>query len=106
VKLADGTGISMQATVANQARYPQPRGLVPAVGFPLAGLVGLGWLSTGAVFKAAIGAHASKSQSEQDLFRSPHGAPQKRDVLLANELYSSHFQITRLDAAGVDELFG
>ncbi len=105
VKLADGTGISMPDTAENQARYPQPRSQAPGVGFPLAGLVGIVCLSTGAVLEAAIGAHASKGQSEQDLFRSLHGTLRAGDVLLADALYCSYFLICTLQAAGVDVLF-
>jgi hypothetical protein len=105
VKLADGTGISMPDTAQNQARYPQPRSQAAGVGFPLAGLVGIVCLSTGAVLEAAIGAHASKGQSEQDLFRSLHGTLRAGDILLADALYCSYFQIATLQAAGVDVLF-
>jgi hypothetical protein len=105
VKLADGTGISMPDTEENQARYPQLRSQAPGVGFPLAGLVGIVCLSTGAVLEAAIGAHARKGQSEQDLFRSLHGTLRAGDILLADALYCSYFQIATLQAAGVDVLF-
>jgi hypothetical protein len=105
VKLADGTGISMPDTPENQARYPQPRSQAPGVGFPMAGLVGIVCLSTGAVLEAAIGAHASKGQSEQDLFRRLHGTLRAGDILLADALYCSYFQIATLQAAGVDVLF-
>jgi hypothetical protein len=105
VKLADGTGISMPDTLENQARYPQPRSQAPGVGFPMAGLVGIVCLSTGAVLEAAIGAHASKGQSEQDLFRGLLGTLRAGDVLLADALYCSYFQIATLQAAGVDVLF-
>jgi hypothetical protein len=91
VKLADGTGISMPNTAQNQVRYPQPRIQANGVGFPLAGLVGIACLSTGAVLEAAIGAHASKGQGEQDLFRSLHGTLCAGDILLADALYCSYF---------------
>jgi Transposase DDE domain len=105
VKLADGTGISMPDTQQNRARYPQPRSQAPGVGFPLAGLVGIVCLSTGAVLEAAIGAHESKGQSEQDLFRDLHATLCAGDVLLADALYCSYFQIATLQAGGVDVLF-
>lgn len=105
VKLADGTGISMPDTRENQARYPQPRSQAQGVGFPLAGLVGIVCLSTGAVLEAAIGAHASKGQSEQDLFRGLLGTLRPGDVLLADALYCSYFLIATLQAGGVDVLF-
>jgi Transposase DDE domain len=105
VKLADGTGISMPDTEENQARYPQPRSQAPGVGFPMAGLVGIVCLSTGALLEAALGAHASKGQSEQDLFRGLLGTLRAGDVLLADALYCSYFLIGTLQAAGVDVLF-
>ncbi len=105
VKLADGTAISMPDSPENQARYPQLPSQAPGVGFPLAGLVGIVCLSTGAVLEAAIGAHASKGQSEQDLFRGLLGTLRAGDVLLADALYCSYFQIATLQAAGVDVLF-
>jgi Transposase DDE domain len=92
-------------TPENQARYPQPRSQAPGVGFPLAGLVGIVCLSTGAVLEVAIGAHASKGQSEQDLFRGLLGTLRAGDVLLADALYCSYFLICTLQAAGVDVLF-
>jgi hypothetical protein len=105
VKLADGTGISMPDTAANQTRFPQPSSQAEGVGFPLAGLVGIVCLSTGAVLEAAIGAHASKGQSEQDLFRGLLDSMRPGDVLLADALYCSYFLIATLQAAGVDVLF-
>ena len=104
VKLADGTGISMPDTPENQLRYPQPASQAQGVGFPLAGLVGIVCLSTGAVLEAALGAHASKGQSEQDLFRSLLSTLCPGDVLLADALYCSYFLIATLQAAGVDVL--
>ena len=95
----------MPDTAQNQARFPQPRSQAAGVGFPLVGLVGIVCLSTGAVLEAAIGAHASKGQSEQDLFRSLHGTLCAGDVLLADAVYCSYFQIATLQAAGVDVLF-
>jgi hypothetical protein len=105
VKLADGTGISMPDTAENQARYPQPASQAEGVGFPLAGLVGIVCLSTGAVLEATLGAHARKGQSEQDLFRELWSTLRPGEVLLADALYCSYFQIATLQAAGVDVLF-
>jgi hypothetical protein len=104
VKLADGTAISMPDTPENQARYPQPHSQTRGVGFPLAGLAGIICLSTGAVLELAIGAYASPGQSEQDLFRGLWGTLRSGDVLLADALYCSYFQIATLQAAGVDVL--
>jgi hypothetical protein len=105
VKLADGTGISMPDTPENQACYPQPSTQAEGVGFPLARLVGILCLSTGAVLEAAIGPHAGKGSSELDLFRSVMGTLSAGDVLLADALYCNYFMIATLQAAGVDVLF-
>lgn len=105
VKLADGTGISMPDTPENQARYPQPSTQAEGVGFPLARLVGILCLSTGAVLEAAIGPHAGKGHSELDLFRGLLGALSVGDVLLADALYCNYFMIATLQASGVDVLF-
>lgn len=95
----------MPDTAQNQARFSQPRSQAPGVGFPIAELVGIVCLSTGAMLEAAIGAHASKGQSEQDLFRRLHGTLRAEDVLLADALYRSYFQIATLQATGIDVLF-
>ena len=105
VKLADGTGISMPDTPENQALYPQPSTQARGVGFPLARLVAISCLSTGAVLEAAIGPHAGKGNSELDLFRSLLSALSAGDVLLADALYCHYFMIAELAAAGVDVLF-
>jgi hypothetical protein len=105
VKLVDGTGISMPDTPENQACYPQPSSQAAGVGFPLARLVGIICLSTGAVLDAAIGAHEGKGHGELELFRSLFGALSAGDVLLADALYCDYFTIATLQAAGVDVLF-
>jgi len=105
VKLADGTGISMPDTPENQACYPQPSTQAPGVGFPLARLVAIICLSTGAVLEVAIGPHAGKGNTELDLMRSLLDAFAAGDVLLADALYCNYFMIAMLQAAGVDVLF-
>jgi Transposase DDE domain len=105
VKLADGTGISMQDTPENQASYPQPSSQAEGVGFPLMRLTGLICLSTGAVLDVAMGAHAGKGNSELGLFRRLESAFSAGDVMLGDALYCNYFLIARLQALGVDVLF-
>ncbi len=105
VKLADGTGISMPDTPANQGCYPQPSSQAKGVGFPLARLVGIICLSTGAVLEAAIGPYAGKGHSELGLFRSLLHTLSAGELLLADALYCNYFLIATLQAAGVDVLF-
>ncbi len=105
VKLADGTGISMPDTPENQACYPQLSTQAKGVGFPLARLVGVICLSTGAVLEAAMGPHCGKGHSELDLFLGLLSTLRCGDVLLADSLYANYFMIAHLQAAGVDVLF-
>ena len=105
VKLVDGTGISMADTPDNQARYPQPRSQAPGVGFPLARLVGVICLSTGAVVDAALGPFEGKGHSELGLLRGLLDALSPGDVVLADALYCSYWLIATLQANGIDVLF-
>jgi hypothetical protein len=105
VKLVDGTGISMPDTEENQACYPQPSSQAQGVGFPLARLVGVMCLSTGAMMDAAMGAHAGKGNSELGLQRKLMAAFSPGDVMLADALYCNYFLIASLQASGVDALF-
>lgn len=105
VKLVDGTCISMPDTPQNQICYPQPSTQAKGVGFPLARLVGVICLATGAVLDAVMGPHAGKGHSELDLFRGLLDTLGPGDVLLADALYCNYFMISSLQAAGVDVLF-
>jgi Transposase DDE domain len=104
VKLVDGTGISMPDTPDNQARYPQPTTQAPGVGFPLARLVVVMCLATGAALDAAIGPHQGKGSGELGLVRQLLGSFQHGDVMLADALYCNYFLLAALMAGGVDVL--
>jgi hypothetical protein len=81
VKLVDGTGILMPDTAANQACYPQPSSQASGVGSPLARLVGVICLSTGALLDSALGPHAGKGTSELGLLRRLASAFAAGDVM-------------------------
>ena len=105
VKLVDGTGLSMPDTPENQALYPQPSTQAPGVGFPLARLVMVICLATGAALDAAIGPHRGKGSGELGLVRGLLEGFRPGDVMLADALYCNYFLIATLRAAGVDVLF-
>ena len=105
VKLVDGSGISMPDTPENQARYPQPSSQAEGVGFPLARIVAVICLSTGAVMDAAMGAYSGKGSSELGLLRSLGAAFSAGDVMLADAFYCNYFLLATLQAAGVEVLF-
>jgi Transposase DDE domain len=102
VKLMDGTTISMPDTADNQARYPQSGVQAPGLGFPLAMLVALISLSTGAVLHWAMGPCRGKHTGEQALFRTlmPHLAA--GDVILADRYHCNYFTVALLTEHGVD----
>jgi hypothetical protein len=105
VKLVDGTGISMPDTPENQERYPQPSTQAPGVGFPLARLVMVICLATGAALDAAIGPHSGKGTGELGLVRGLLEGFCPGDVMLADALYCNYWLIATLMARGVDVLF-
>jgi hypothetical protein len=105
VKLVDGTNISMPDTLANQARFPQIRSQQPGAGFPLARMVGVISLSTGAVLDAAMDAYKGKGTGEHGLFRRINDCFARGDVMLADGYFCSYFLIADMIARGVDVLF-
>ena len=105
VKLVDGTGISMPDTPENQTLYPQPNTQASGVGFPLARLVMVICLASGAALDAAIGPHSGKGTGELGLVRRLLQGFSPGDVMLADALYCNYFLIATLMGAGVDVLF-
>ena len=105
VKLVDGTGLSMPDTPENQAVYAQPSTQAAGVGFPLARLVVVTCLSTGAALDAAIGPHSGKGSGELSLVRSLLGSFRAGDVMLADALYCNYFLLAELEDKGVDAVF-
>ena len=82
VKLVDGTAISMPDTQENQACYPQPNTQAPGVGFPLARLVMVICLATGAALDMAVGPHSGKGTGELGLVRRLLEGFRPGDVML------------------------
>ncbi|NDZ12728.1 IS4 family transposase [Variovorax sp. WS11] len=105
VKLVDGTGLSMPDTPENQAVYPQPSTQAPGVGFPLARLVAVICLATGAALDAAIGPYSGKGSGELALVRRLLEGFGAGDVMLADALYCNYFLIAALLDKGVDVVF-
>jgi DDE family transposase len=104
VKLLDGTTVSMPDTRANQKEFPQSRAQQPGLGFPLARLVAILSLGTGAVLDWAMGACQGEDTSEQALFRQLLGALDPGDVVLADRLYCTYWMVATLKARAVDVL--
>jgi hypothetical protein len=102
VKIADGTTVIMPDTEANQTEYPQPDGQKPGLGFPMMRLVAFFCLATGALLDAAVAAYSGKGTGELSLLRSIWDELQEDEVLLADRLYCSWFEMALLKQRGVD----
>jgi hypothetical protein len=104
VKVVDGTTVSMPDTATNQAAYPQSRSQRPGLGFPIARVVAVFCLATGAVLEAAIGKYAGKQTGEKALFRGLWDEYRPGDVSLGDRYYGSYFDIAMLKRRGVDSV--
>jgi hypothetical protein len=102
VKVVDGTTVSMPDTAANQREYPQSRSQRPGLGFPIARLVVVFCLATGAVLEAALGRYQGKQTGENALFRRLwEEGLSAGDVVLGDRYYSSYFDLAMLKQRGV-----
>jgi Transposase DDE domain len=104
VKLLDGTTVSMPDTQANQSVYPQSGEQQPGLGFPLAMLVALISLSTGAVLRWATGPCRGKGTGEQALFRTLMPHLTAGDIILVDRFHCTYFTMAMLAEHGVDLL--
>jgi hypothetical protein len=102
VILVDGTTVSMPDTPESQAVYPQHANQKPGCGFPIARIVVLIALATGAVLDAAIGPRKGKLSGESTLLRGLHERLRRGDILLADRCFCSYFEVALLSAQGVD----
>lgn len=102
VKLLDGTTISMPDTASNQSAYPQSGVQKAGLGFPLAMLVAVISLSTGAVLEWALGPCRGKHTGEQALFRELMPQLEAGEIILADRYYCNYFTAALLVQRGVD----
>jgi hypothetical protein len=102
VKVLDGTSASMPDTPANQAEWPQPSMQKPGCGFPVAKMLGVFCLSTG----AWIG-HALSIWNKHDLalwHQVAHWLV-KGDVLVGDAGFCAWALMAELQQRGVDTVF-
>jgi len=102
IKLMDGTTISMPDTESNQSVYPQSGMQQAGLGFPLAMLVAVISLSTGAVLEWALGPCRGKHTGEQALFRQLMPRLDSGDIILADRYHCNYFTAALLMERGVD----
>jgi hypothetical protein len=102
VVIVDGSSVSMPDTPENQREYPQHYHQKPGCGFPIARVVVLLSLATGAAVDLAISRWTGKLTGENALLRGLRGRLRRGDVLLADSYYCSYQEIAALLAEGVD----
>ncbi len=99
VKIIDGTSFSMPDTAANQAVWPQPSGQQSGCGFPVAKMMGLFSLSSGALLEECVG---DLHHHDSLLFRSLWDRLSKGDIVLGDRGFCSYGAMAALSERGVD----
>lgn len=99
VKVADGSGLSMPDTRANQERWPQSSKAKPGCSFPVMRIVALFSLATGAMIGLA---HDAMAVHERTLMRSLWHLLEWGDVLLADRGFGGFAEFFLLARRGVD----
>ncbi len=102
VFLADGSTFSMYDTPQNQQDFPQPKNQQDYHGFPVARIIGIFCLATGALIDAAID---SFWVPEIKLFRMLYSHLKPGDVALGDRLFGSYGDIALLSQRGIDCVF-
>jgi len=102
VFIVDGSHVSMPDTEANQACYPQPVVQKPGLGFPLARVLVLLSLASGACHDLAIAPYAGKGSGETTLVRELYDSLAPGDVVLADALFDNYFIACELRQRGLE----
>lgn len=105
IKLVDGTTVSMPDTAANQRAYPQIKSQKPGLGFPIARVVGLLSLVSGAVVGLAIGPYKGKGTGETALFRQLWDLLQSGDIIVGDRHFATFWDLAMLAARGIDGVY-
>jgi hypothetical protein len=102
VKIVDGSTVSMPDTAANQEAYPQQQGQQPGLGFPIARVLAVFDLASGALTTLGVGRYQGKETGEMAVFRQQQRHVQRGDVVLADCYYSSYWTLAGVQGQGID----
>ena len=105
IKIVDGSTVSMPDTAENEAAFGKPQNQRGKSGFPLARILVIFCLATGAALEVAIGRYKGKNTGELSLFRSVQATLKNGDIALGDRLFCTCFDIARLMQRGVDGVF-
>lgn len=101
VVVADGTGVSMPDTPANQTEWPQQSQQKEGCGFPTARICACFSLATGGLLSFEIG---SKKSVELPLFRKQWEVFEEGDIFLGDKGFCSYYDMANLKGRGVDSV--
>ena len=99
VKIVDGTSVSMPDTPENQGVYPQPSVQKKGCGFPIARILAVFSLASGAIVNFAS---SSLHTGEQTLLRSIMHLFSCGDVILSDRGFCSYSDMEKLMGMGID----
>ena len=102
VKLCDGSTLTMSDTPANQAEYPQHTNQASGCGFPIAKIVVMFSLATGAALEVLI---APLRTGEVTLARQLYAKLMPGDVLLADRAFGSYVDLALVQQYSADGVF-
>jgi hypothetical protein len=102
VRVYDGTTVLMSDTAANQADYPQHGNQSPGCGFPIAKLVVVFSLMSGAVVAACVSCFKT---SEMELSRLLYADLAPGDVALGDRAYGTFVDLALVQQQGADGVF-
>lgn len=102
VRIVDGTTVTMDDTDENQKEYPQPRSQKPGCGFPMARLVMVFSLATGAVIAMASGPCRGKLTGESSLLRKLLDVFFPGDIVLADRYFASFWMLVWGETRKID----
>lgn len=102
IKLVDGTTVELPDTEENQAIFPQNKN---NSGCPLARIVSLVCLASGAILNAALGPVSGKGNSEQGLLRNMLDTFNAGDMVIGDAFYSTYFLLAELKERQIDAIF-
>ncbi|MFT5612681.1 MAG: hypothetical protein ACI9LU_003193 [Polaribacter sp.] len=101
VIVADGTGLSMPDTAANQEIWPQQRHQKPGIGFPQAHLCAYFDLQSGMLSSYELG---NKKSSEIPLLRRQWKHFNDGDIFLGDKGFCGYYDLSNLADQGVDSV--
>ncbi|WP_404306171.1 IS4 family transposase [Neorhodopirellula lusitana] len=102
VEMVDGWTVTMADTKVNQKAYPQLTSQKAGCGFPIARMIGVFSLATGAINHMAIGPYKGKKTGETSLLRSILDRILPGRILLADRYYASFWLLAASEMRGVD----